>query len=183
MVEPKNVLTWLRSRSWTGKTATALYGSIVTQARDRAFYARGGVPDTMEGRFGLIVAHTFLVLERIRAEGAGGNDIARALLETFMTDMDDSMREIGIGDMAVPRRVKKAAAALHEQIEAYREAIANPSDVALIAASEKYVLLGSAGDASALARYIRRAANDLAQQPWASVAGGRVTFPAFPVSA
>ena len=93
------------------------------------------------------------------------------------------MREIGIGDMAVPRRVKKAAAALHEQIETYREAIANPSDGALIAASEKYVFLGSRGDASALARYIRRAANDLAQQPWATVAGGRVTFPAFQVSA
>jgi cytochrome b pre-mRNA-processing protein 3 len=138
----------------------------------------------MEGRFGLIVAHTFLVLERIRAEGAGGDEIARALLETFMTDMDDNMREIGIGDMGVPRRVKKAAAALHEQIEVYREAASSDSDDALIDAIERYVPLEpTTGDAPALARYIRRAANDLALQPWTGIAGGRVTFPAFPVSA
>lgn len=176
------MLTWLRSRSRTGKTATALYGSIVTQARERAIYVHGGVPDTMEGRFGVIVVHMFLILERIRGEGAKGDGMARALLETFMTDMDDSMREIGIGDMAVPRRVKKAAAALHEQIECYRAAIAETSGTALRAAIERHVLLGSGGgDAPLIAGYIRRAQESLAKQSWTDVREGRVIFPAFSV--
>ncbi len=174
------MLTWLRSRSRTGKTATALYGSIVTQARDRTLYARDGVPDTMEGRFGVIVVHMFLVLERIRQEGSKGADLARALLETFVTDMDDSMREIGIGDMGVPRRVKKAAAALHEQIEVYRAAMAATSDVALEAAIERYILFNSGtGDAPAIARHIRQSALNLGQQCWNDLSAGRPDFPPF----
>ena len=106
------MLTWLRSRSLSGRTASGLYGSIVAQARQPAFYAGGGVPDTLEGRFGMIVVHMFLVLERLRRDGDNGQVLGRALLEAFATDMDDSMREIGIGDLSVPRRVKKAAAAL-----------------------------------------------------------------------
>ena len=172
------MLTWLRSRSRAGQTASGLYGSIVTQARTPAFYTRGAAPDTIEGRFGVIAVHMFLVLERIRQEGAAGNEFARALLEHLLTDMDDSLREIGIGDMGVPRRVKKAAAALHEQIEVYRSALAAPSDEALKAAIASYVLLDNgSGDPALLANYVRRATLGLTQQPWSEIGAGRIAFP------
>jgi cytochrome b pre-mRNA-processing protein 3 len=172
------VWTWLRLQTLAGKTAAGLYGSIVTQARDPSFYVAAGVPDTMEGRFGVIGIHMFLILERIRGQGAGGAELARALLEAFMTDMDDNLREIGIGDMGVPRRVKKAAAALHEHLDSYRAAIAAPTDVALIDAVTRYVFLGDKqGRAELLAGYIRRAAQDLGKQSWDQIRAGHLAFP------
>ena len=173
------MLTWLRSRSRPGVTASGLYGSIVTQARTPTFYTAIGVPDTMEGRFGVIAVHMFLVLDRIRQQGADGDEVARALLETFMTDMDDNMREIGIGDVGVPRRVKKAAAALREQVEAYTSAMAASDDTALKLALTNYILLGDESrDVSGLAHYVRRVAVSLAPQVWSEIEAGRVTFPA-----
>ncbi|MEQ1613200.1 MAG: ubiquinol-cytochrome C chaperone family protein, partial [Hyphomicrobiaceae bacterium] len=162
------MLNWLRSRSLTGKTAAGLYGSIVAQARQPAFFSGAGVPDTMEGRFGMIGVHMFLVLERIRREGAEGQKLARALLECFMTDMDDNMREIGIGDIVVPRRVKKAAAALHEQLDAYRAALATGSAPAtFVEPLVRYVYLErKTGAPDRLAAYMTAAARHLDQLGW-----------------
>jgi cytochrome b pre-mRNA-processing protein 3 len=177
--DESQVLTWLRSRTLSGKTAAGLYGSIVAQSRDPAFYASAGVPDTMEGRFGVIGLHLFLVLERIRSQGSAGDDLARALLETFMTDVDDNLREIGIADMGVPRRVKKAAAALHEHLDAYRAAMAASTDGPLRDALARYVFLDSgAGRPVALAAYVRQATTSLRQQPWAAIRAGTLSFPA-----
>lgn len=174
------MLNWLRSRSLSARTAAGLYGSIVAQARNEAFYAAGGVPDTMEGRFGMIGVHIFLVLERIRRQGDPGKAIGRALLERFMTDLDNSMREIGIGDLGVPKRVKKAAAALLEHLEAYRTAFATPNSPALADALARYVYLGDGkGSPVALASYMQEAARHLDQQSWGRLAAGEVTFPNF----
>jgi cytochrome b pre-mRNA-processing protein 3 len=172
------VLTWIRARSRLGITAAGLYGSIVAQARDPSFYALAGVPDTMEGRFGVIAAHMFLVLERIRQEGDRGEPLARALLETFMTDMDDSMREIGIGDMGVPRRVKKAAAALEEQVTAYRATLTSSTDDALADAIRAYIFLGNRdiGRPDLIAAYLRRTSRYLATQSPDDVGAGRIAF-------
>lgn len=133
----------------------------------------------MEGRFGVIGVHMFLVLERIRAAGQSGDDIARALLETFMTDMDDNLREIGIGDTGVPRRVKKAAVALHEHLAGYRASMAMPADTALITALAENVYLGSGtGQPAVIARYMRRASETIGHSSWNEVCAGRFVFPA-----
>jgi cytochrome b pre-mRNA-processing protein 3 len=118
-----NVLDWLRKRSPTGRKAAKIYGSIVTQARQPAFYAALGIPDTVLGRYEMIVVHMFLALEKLHGEGAGAEPLRRALVEHFITDMDDSMRQLAVGDMAVPRRVKKAAAGLKERVERYCVAV------------------------------------------------------------
>ena len=114
------MLGWLRERRNRLATARELYGSIVTQARMPRFYAGWGVPDTTQGRFEMIVLHVVLVLDRLEAEGAEGKRLGRALAETFVVDMDDAMREMTFGDLAVPREIKKAAAALYDRHKAYR---------------------------------------------------------------
>src|SRR5690606_21219746 len=73
------MLTWLRARRRSRDKAAELYGSIVAAARREAFYAKHGVPDTPDGRFAMVVAHTFLVLERLRREGTAGRELSRAL--------------------------------------------------------------------------------------------------------
>ena len=174
------MLTWLRSRSLSGRTATGLYGSIVTQSRLSSFYTEGGVPDTVEGRFALIGVHMFLVLERLRGEGAAAQELGRALLETLMTDLDDNLREIGIGDTGVPPRVKKAAAALQEQIVAYRGAMASDDDEPLANCLREYVYLeGPSPAAGRLARYVRQCSRELATQTWGEIKAARISFPSF----
>ena len=118
------MLTWFTRRGSDARVATELYGLIVTAARQPALYLAGDVPDTKEGRFALLVIHMALVLERLRPEGEAGSALGQALIETFVTDIDDNMREIGIGDLSVPRNVKKAAAALENRWNRYREHLA-----------------------------------------------------------
>src|SRR5262245_2447647 len=119
------MLAWLKQRGDRQRTARSLYGSIVTQARSRALYERLGVPDTAEGRFEMIVLHIALVLRRLAREGETGNQLGRSLTERFVVDLDDCLREMTVGDMAVPRQVKRAVAVLHDRYAMYGAALDN----------------------------------------------------------
>jgi cytochrome b pre-mRNA-processing protein 3 len=172
---------WLRDRAHTRRVAGVLYDAIVAQSRAEPFYRELGISDTLQGRFELIVLHMFLVLNRLQREGRAGRNIAQALIERFVTDMDDCMREIGIGDLAVPRRVKRAAAALYERAAAYGEAAqAAGNGQRLAAALDKHVYGEGCGDATRLARladYVRTAMQVLAGQPSSLLLQGVPTFP------
>jgi cytochrome b pre-mRNA-processing protein 3 len=98
------MLRWLRERIETGRRARELYGSVVATARQAAFYGIMGVPDTPEGRYELVALHLYLALESLRAD-ARDSDLKQRLIEVFVNDMDDCMREMGVGDMAVPKKI------------------------------------------------------------------------------
>ena len=119
------MLAWLKTMVATGaEHARSLYGSIVTQARAPDFYAAWGVPDTVQGRFEMIVAASCPGARRLaRRRARAGERLARALTEAFIVDMDDSMREMTFGDLAVPREIKRAAAALFDRHSAYLAAL------------------------------------------------------------
>lgn len=127
------MLNWLAKRADVARKAENLYGAVVAQARQPAFYADFDMPDTLEGRYEMIVLHIFLVLERLRQAMPEDTKLARALIERFVTDMDDCMREIGVGDLTVPKKVKQAAAGLYKRADAYRSAHASGGE-AMIAA-------------------------------------------------
>lgn len=171
------MLTWWRARSRAGRTATDLYGSIVTAARRAPFYASHGVPDTPDGRFAMVVVHTYLVLERLRQEGTPGQSLSRALIEAFVTDMDDCMREMGVGDLTVPRKVKKAAGALYDCAEAFRAASTAGDETALADALHRNLLPSEPlAVASGIATFMRKAAAQLEHTPNSDLLGGRVVF-------
>jgi len=172
------MLDWLRQRSLTSGIGRKLYDSIVARARAEPFYRNLAVPDTAEGRFELIVLHLYLVLERLRSEGTAGKRLSRALIEAFVTDMDDSMREFGIGDMGVPRRVKRAAAAVYERSAAYAAAQqAGPDDLARVLA--EHIYFGASGDdrlPEALASYVCSTGAELAAIPSPRIIVGDLLF-------
>lgn len=186
------MLNWFKSRMKGVEDADRLYGALVAQAREPEFYRDFGVPDTMEGRYELVVLHLFLVMERLRGLETGASAgsspnaspdaaLARATLERFVEDMDDCMREIGVGDMTVPKKVKKAAAGFYERSGQLRMLIAQPGDAPL-AAHLAAVLIGEtsgSGDprADALAHYVRRAGEILAATPIDAMRQGRLGFP------
>lgn len=150
----------LRARS------LSLYGAIVGRAREAVFYRDLGVPDTLDGRFEMIVLHLFLIVDRLRRIGRDGNVLARALLETMVDDMDSAVREMGVGDLSVGRRVKAMAAAYNGRATAYGKAMEN-ADPGELHGSLRRNLFGTveapeAAKLAAIARYMRdqRAALD-----------------------
>ena len=116
------MFTSLKQRAILRRTSREVYGSIVTQARHETFYRDWGVPDTMEGRVEMIILHAALVLDRLGSEGDAALALGQAVTEAYIADIDDALRQIGTGDIGVPRRVKKAAAALRERRLAYGKA-------------------------------------------------------------
>src|SRR3954452_12821518 len=83
-------------------TIACLYGTIVAQARTRAFYRVYGVPDTVNGRLEMIMLHAVLILQRLEREPATVRALGQGIFDRFCRDMDESMREMGVGDLAVP---------------------------------------------------------------------------------
>ena len=100
-----------------------LYGTIVAQARMRAFYRIYGVPDTVDGRFEMIVLHTVLLLQRLEREPAPVRALGQGIFDRFCRDMDESMREMGVGDLAVPRKMRRIGEAFYGRQATYREAL------------------------------------------------------------
>jgi len=168
---------WFKRRRAIAVTARELYGAVVTQARETAFYRDFGVADTAEGRYELVALHLVLVLERLGQSDIANEPLRRKLLETFITDMDDSMREMGVGDIGVAKRVKKAAGGIYTRAAAYRDALAGPDDVALHTALKTYLYEGrDAAHVAQAAGYVTAAAVMLRLEPAAALTAGRVRF-------
>ena len=90
---------------------TPAYTAIMAQARKPDHYGAGGVPDSFDGRFDMLAIHVHLVLRRLRSEGVARDDIGQALFDMFFRDMDQAMREAGVGDLGVGKKIRKMAQA------------------------------------------------------------------------
>ncbi|WP_292894866.1 ubiquinol-cytochrome C chaperone family protein [Nitratireductor sp.] len=112
-----------------------LYERIVAASRQPVFYARWEVPDTPLGRFEMIALHMILFLRRVRnEEGAAVRDVAQEVTDVFFADVEHAIRELGIGDLGVPKRIKKLARMFYGRAAAYGEAI-DAGDVETLAAA------------------------------------------------
>lgn len=105
----------------------ALYAKAVAQARSPIFYAEREVPDTVDGRFDLLVLHVFLLMHRLGADGRETKRLNQALFDLMFADMDRSLREMGVSDMAVGKRVKDMAHAFYGRVDAYEPALDDPA--------------------------------------------------------
>jgi cytochrome b pre-mRNA-processing protein 3 len=161
------------------KTTDALYEQIVAAARQPLLYAVWNVPDTPLGRFEMIALHVFLVLHRLRGETGDAHDVAQNLTDTFFADVEHSIRELGIGDLGVPKRMKKLARMFYGRAVAYGEAIDRDDRAALAAALARNVRPGDAlwPQAAELAGYGLAAHRGLAAQHLSGLVSGRIEFP------
>ena len=139
----------------------AVYDAIVASARQPVFYADMGVPDTLDGRFDMIVLHMFLVLERMKGED---EKFRQNLTDYFFMDMDRSLREIGVGDLTVGKKVRKMAEAFYGRINAYQNA-SEQGEAQWVEALERNVYGGIASShAAALAKWVAASSTKLATQ-------------------
>lgn len=172
------MLNWLAKRADVARKAGNLYGAVVAQARQPSFYAGFDIPDTLEGRYEMIVLHLFLVLERLRQAAPDDTNLSRVLIERFVTDMDDCMREIGVGDFTVPKRVKKAAAVLYKRADAYRDALEAGSDALDAAFQEMFrELPAEAIRTRELSQYVSAATEALNRQDLQQIVRDGPAFP------
>ena len=158
--------------------ARGVYEGIVGQARQPAFYALCGVPDNLDGRFELVALHTFLVLRRLKGE-AGGAPLAQALVDVLIRDFDRSLREMGVGDLGVGRRVKEMARGFYGRIAAYETGLDGPDDMLRAALTRNLYGTMERVPASALAAmsaYMRREVERLDGRGLADLLAGAVAF-------
>ena len=160
-------------------TIAVLYGAIVAQARDPCFYEAYRVPNTVLGRFDLIVLHLALVLRRLHPDAAT-RILAQDVFDAFCRNMDHNLREMGISDPGVPRQMQKVGEAFYGRAQAYDAALAERGDDALVQALVRNVYAGASGRESAAARlaaYVRQGVETLDAQPLEELARGGVRFP------
>lgn len=167
-----------RSRQTT-QAAKSLYDIIVKQARTPAFYSDFEVPDTVDGRFDMVCLHMFLVLNRLRGQGRAGKAVSQALFDTMFVDVDYSVREQGIGDLAVPRHMKRMMRALKGRCVYYERAL---PDADAIKEALRRNLYGTVSDVSAhslaaVANYMVESVASLEKQVLADILNGKVKFP------
>lgn len=160
------------------ESARTLYAGIVAQARRPEFYLDCGLADTVDGRFDLLVLHVFLVMHRLKQDRAETAELSQALFDVLFQDMDESLRELGAGDMGIGRRIKAMAEGFYGRTLAYERGLEEGSE-----ALEQCVLRNlygsdgaSAAQLRAVAGYISREVAALAAQDLALLTRGEVVF-------
>lgn len=156
-----------------------LYGAAVAAARAPALFASLGIPDTVEGRFDLVSLHVALLIRRLRTDpDARGPALAQAVFDAMFADMDLNLREMGVGDLSVGKKVRQAWEAFHGRALAFEAALDSADAAALPAALARNVWRGEppAGAAERLAAVARAQAAHLAGQGIDALAAGRATY-------
>jgi cytochrome b pre-mRNA-processing protein 3 len=173
------MLTFFRSKSNPQKIAAEkLYSSLVAQSRDPVFYAEWGVPDTIDGRFDMIVLHAFVVMRRLGSGGQYEKELSQALYDEMFVDMDRAIREIGIGDLSVKKHIRRMMKAFNGRVNAYELGLGDP--VALHDALRRNVY-GTVKDENVstvfMADYLKTAVVSIEAMPLQSIAEGNVIWP------
>lgn len=170
----------LRLRGGPEAVAERLYLALVTQARQPMFFQVLGVPDTVLGRFEMISLHAFMLFQRLRDTEDGA--LAQDVHDVMFADMDRSLREMGVGDLGVGKRVKKLASNLYGRIAAYEQGLAGDDATLAAALRRNLFATADANDAQvlAVAGYLRREVAALSGQSPAALRGGEIAFGAPP---
>ena len=167
----------LFGRSRYERIGFMLYHAAVSAARDPLFYTNLGVPDTLDGRFDMVALHVCVLIRRLRSLPAPGATIAQAIFDAMFSDMDISLRELGVGDMTVARNVRAMWEAFHGRAMAYEAAIADADPEALPLALRRNVWRGeNASYAADLAQVTRHLIQNLDTVPAKDLFAGRVSF-------
>jgi cytochrome b pre-mRNA-processing protein 3 len=113
------------------------YGLLTAAARRPVLYEDLGVPDTVMGRFEMLSAVLILYFRRTRTSARTGQEIAQEIVDAFFEDVDHSIRELGVGDVAVPKRMKKLAGMFYGRLETYSAALESKDAAALTEALKR----------------------------------------------
>ena len=152
-----------------------LHEKVVLATRQEAFYALYGIQDTFDGRFETLLLLMTLVLRRLRALPVPGPEVAQNLVDTMIHNFDITLRQEGIGDVAVPKRIKKYAQAYAGRYSAYSAALDAKDDVHLSTSLTRN--LGEALDVARMIRFVRQTENSFETCDLPVFTDGEIPFP------
>jgi cytochrome b pre-mRNA-processing protein 3 len=159
------------------EAALALYRALVERARDPYLFERLGVPDTREGRLEAVMLHAILVMRRLQAAGEPGRALSQELFDLMFADIDQHMREWGVGDLSVGKHVKKVAQTFYARVASLEPALADgdPDALGPVLARNVYGVEPAQAPPAArdLGRYLVAQAARLRGQPDAALLEGR----------
>lgn len=155
------------------------YDEIVAQARQPVFYTDYRVPDTLDGRFDLIVAHAVVLFQRLAGENKTVSEFSQNVFDLFFHDMDASLREMGVTDTRVPKKVKAMGEAFYGRADAYAPCLSNDDIDGLSQALSRNIYTDAPEPVAerALAHYMLAAAKALAAQDTAELMTGKLDWP------
>lgn len=159
------------------EAAHRLYAATLAQSRLPVFYESFAVTDSLDGRFDLLILHVYLLLRRLRGLGEAGKGLSQAVFDLMFVDMDRSLRELGIADTGIGKRIKKMAQAFYGRVKAYDEAFSDASR--LTEALVRNLYRGrepEGGAASLMAGHALAQAGALAAQSDEALIRGEVVF-------
>jgi len=169
-----------------------LFELAAARARTSALYLDGGVPDTVEGRFECYALHIDLVLHRLKGQGPEAAEVGQALFDKFLDNLDEGLRDMGVGDLSVGKKMRKLGEAIYGRMKGYDAALdaivaasVGAPDLAPLAALIGRVMFNAddAPEGQPLAAYAAACARALAAQPLEEVLAGELAWPVFSASA
>jgi len=165
-----------------GENTRKIYAAVVKQARQPDFYLDFGVPDTPDGRFDMILLHAFLVMRRFKRDPDKTAELSQEVFDLMFADVDQNLREMGIGDTGVGKRIKAMAEGFYGRIEAYEKGLEDDG-TALADALERNLYRKTSANpehSQAVADYIRDQARLLDAADTDSLCAGNLTFGPLP---
>ena len=178
------IAKFLRGPGEVTPTAQRLFNQLVAQARSPVFFGQLGVPDSVDGRFDMVTLHAFLIFQRLKGQGDRGAQLAQALYDVFIKDMEASLRQLGAGDAGVGKRIRVMTEALQGRMVAYETALAG-TQIDLEGAVRRN-LYGTVDpdmeSVRTIANYLKRAKEMADRQPVDRIIRGVFEFPPVPAS-
>lgn len=171
-----------RRQTAARSTADSIYAAIVAQARRPEFYQAAGVPDTIDGRFDLLVMHAFAFFHRLKGESPEAREMSQLVFDAMFADLDQNLREMGVGDMSIGKKVRKMGAAFYGRARAYDAGLerfaAEPEELRDAIRRNVYSGHDHQAGPDLLAGYLNRCVAHLADQKTEDLLAGRISFPA-----
>ncbi|MDP3174852.1 MAG: ubiquinol-cytochrome C chaperone family protein [Phenylobacterium sp.] len=164
---------FFRPRSATA-AGRALYAAAVARSRNPALYGALAAPDTVEGRFEIYTLHVVLLLDRLRGQGAAAADVSQALFDTYVKALDHALREMGVGDLSVGKKMRRLGEAFYGRVKSYAVAFESLPDVEPLRALLVRTVYAEAEDApvDALIAHVLAERDALLARPTESLVAG-----------
>jgi cytochrome b pre-mRNA-processing protein 3 len=175
------MILFSRTRRREREAAEGVYCAALAAARRPAFYVDCGVPDTLQGRFEMVALNLFPLLHRLMHDPGDDPELARLVAESFVVDMDGALRDSGVSDRRLPKRMNTLYSSFAGRITAYEEALSG-GESALAEAIARNVFPDAAAPAHAasLARYAKAAVAAIRAADIATIRSGALPYPELP---
>ena len=158
----------------------AVYAQIVAKARQPWLYLNAGVPDTVTGRFDMITLHSFIVMEHLSKKGEKESQFNQLLFDEVFLDMDHSLREMGVSDVAVSKKIRKMSEIFYGACNGYRTALEEPDPAKAFTRALQRNILGKEAapeKLNNLVNYTLQAIGQVEKVPVKSILAGKMDWP------